>query len=191
MQTSAWGASGLKQRLRPGGRVDRGRAGLRHLLGVACAPVGVELANHGIGLREFRLQGSVPGHKGGIAGEAGEWISLVVVATVVEASVPHSFFTDLCVWLCFIIPADQKGWTQSFTLTMSLAAPVRPSSSRDCSNSPPTTTAQSGTGSNVPIGLLGMSNKVLHLTFLTPGLTENQYLARYWFSVSPGVRKVR
>ena len=39
------------------------------------------------------------------------------------------------VWLCFIIPADHKGWTQSVTLTMSLAAPVRPSSSRDCSNS--------------------------------------------------------
>ena len=54
---------------------------------------------------------------------------------------------QLGVWLCFIIPADQKGWTQSFTITMSLAAPVRPSSLKDCSNSPPTTTAQSGTGS--------------------------------------------
>ena len=32
---------------------------------------------------------------------------------------------------------------QSVTLTMSLAAPVRPSSSKDCSNSPPTTTAGS------------------------------------------------
>ena len=58
----------------------------------------------------------------------------------------YSVLSFICVWLCFIIPTDQKGWTQSFTLTMSLAAPVRPSSSRDCSNSPPTTTTQSGTG---------------------------------------------
>ena len=52
------------------------------------------------------------------------WESTFVVVVVL---------IDSCfegVWLCFIIPMDQKSWTQSVTLSMSLAAPVRPSSSR-------------------------------------------------------------
>ena len=105
----------------------------------------------------------------------------------------------------FIIPAEQKGRTQSFTLPVSLAAAGSPLFLKEtveipscvalfyytdgskgldpifhlnyvagCAGPPlflkrlfqfsaySTTPAQSGTGSNVPIGILGMSNKVLH-----------------------------
>ena len=55
-----------------------------------------------------------------------------------------------CVALFYYTDGSKGVKPQSVTFTMSLAAPVRPSSSKDCSNSPPTTTTQSGTGSNVP-----------------------------------------
>ena len=61
--------------------------------------------------------------RGGQGGIVGAMSEVVVEAAAVAGGVGAecSFVLLYSVWLCLIIPMDQKGWTQSVTLTISLA----------------------------------------------------------------------